>query len=263
MNYLDAHNHLQHPNLAPHRAAILAELQQIGLRRAVVNGTTENDWPDVSAWAEEHSFVVPSYGLHPWYIAGRSTRWLDVLRAALEAQPAAGVGEIGLDRWIEGHDLADQTTVFRAQLDLAEELARPVTIHCVQAWGALQECLAERRFPRGFLIHAYNGSSEMTAGFIKLGAYFSFSPYFLHERKAAQREIFRQLPLDRVLVETDAPDLRPPDELNPRPLTGADGKPVNHPANIDFTYTELAKLRGISIDELTVKAAENFERLFG
>jgi len=263
VNYLDAHNHLQHPNLVPHRETILAELQQIGLRRAVVNGMTENDWPDVSSWAAEHAFVLPSYGLHPWWIAQRSGQWLDALRAVLEAHPQAGVGEIGLDRWIEGHDLADQTVVFRAQLDLAEELARPVTIHCVQAWGALNDCLAGRRFPRGFLIHAYNGPAEMNAGFIKLGGYFSFSPYFLHERKAPQREVFRQLPLDRVLVETDAPDLRPPDELNPRPLTGADGKPVNHPANIDFTYAELAKLRGISVEELAAKVADNFARIFG
>jgi TatD DNase family protein len=75
---------------------------------------------------------------------------------------------------------------------------------------------------------------------VRRGAYFSFSPYFLHERKAAQREAFAAIPLNRLLVETDAPDLRPPDGANPRPLIGSDGNPANHPANIDVSYRGLA-----------------------
>ena len=143
----------------------------------------------------------------------------------MESHPNAGVGEIGLDRWIEGHDPKVQSEVFLPQLALAAELNRPATIHCLRAWGALDELLRTHPLPkRGFLLHAYGGPQEMVAGFAKLGGYFSFNAYFLHERKARQREVFRHIPADRLLVETDAPDMRPPDELTAFPLRDADGQ---------------------------------------
>lgn len=259
MNYLDAHNHLHDARLAQHRTAIFDELRRIGVANAVVNGTRESDWDAVTALG----FGKPSYGLHPWYVRERSDPWLDRLRAILLAEPHAAVGEIGVDRWVEGHDLAVQTPIFTAQLDLAAELHRPATIHCIRAWGALWEVLQSHPLPSGFLLHAYGGPVEMVAGFVERGAYFSFSPSFLAERKAAQREIFRTLPLDRLLVETDAPDLRPPDDRNPRPLAAPDGSPINHPANIDLTYATLAELRGLPLDELAGIVAQNFARLFG
>ncbi len=259
MNYLDAHNHLHDERLAPHRADIFAEMRRLGVTRAVVNGTRESDWNAVTALG----FGTPSYGLHPWWVKERSAIWDQRLRDILAAAPDAAIGEIGLDRWIEGHDLADQTEVFLAHLRIAAEMKRPVTIHCIQAWGALWDALRTVELPRGFLIHAYGGPSEMTAGFIERGSYFSFSPYFLHERKAMQREIFRDLPADRILVETDAPDLRPPNDCNPRPLAALDGSPINHPGNIDVAYAKLAEIRGLHVEELAEIVAVNFTRLFG
>ena len=102
----------------------------------------------------------------------------------------------------------------------------------------------------------------MVAGFLARGAYFSFSPSFLHERKSAQREIFRTLPADRILVETDAPDLAPPPEQNPHPLAGENGKVLNHPANIAVAYDALAEIRGMTREKLAVVVHENFARLF-
>jgi TatD DNase family protein len=261
---LDAHNHLHDARLAPHRAAILPELARLGVARVVVNGTREADWPAVAAIAREQAFVTPSFGLHPWYIADRTAGWLDAIRAQLDAHPTAGVGEIGLDRWIEGHDDAAQAEVFAAQLALAAELNRPVTIHCLRAWGALAETLRGHLLPeRGFLIHAYGGPAEMVGEFVKRGGYFSFNAYFLHERKAKQREVFARIPADRLLVETDAPDLRPPDERNAYPLRDAAGEPINHPANLALTYAALAEIRSVPVEMLAVQADENFARLFG
>lgn len=264
MKLLDAHNHLHDARLAPHRETIFAELARIGLGRAVVNGTREEDWEAVEVLAATKEFVIPSFGLHPWYVGARSPKWLERLRSLLVAHPRAGVGEIGLDRWIESHDLALQTEVCTAQLALAVELHRPATLHCIRAWGPLWDLLRTHSLPAcGFLLHAYGGPQEMVAGFVERGAYFSFSPYFLHERKAAQREVFRHLPADRILVETDAPDLRPPDECNPRPLRDEHGEPINHPANLDVAHRALAELRGLTPEALAVQVAENFARLFG
>ncbi|MGB8168284.1 MAG: TatD family hydrolase [Chthoniobacteraceae bacterium] len=259
----DAHNHLHDARLAPHLPAILETLRPIDLLGAVVNGTREDDWEAVAALAADHSWIMPSFGLHPWQVSTRSVVWLDKLRDQLDAHPLAGVGEIGLDRWIKDHDLDDQRVVFTAQLSVAAERNRPVTIHCIQAWGALWEIIRTHPLPAcGFLIHAYGGPAEMVPGFVERGGYFSFSPYFLHERKSAQRDIFRQIPPERLLVETDAPDLRPPDERNAHPLTDASGLPINHPANIAISYSGLAEVRGLEPAALEALVAENFARLF-
>jgi TatD DNase family protein len=259
---IDAHNHLHDARLEPHRAGIIAELARIGVAQAVVNGTQEADWPAVAALAAAESFVIPSFGLHPWYAAERTDAWLDALRTQLEAHPSAGIGEIGLDRWIEAHDDAVQAEVFRAQLVLAAELQRPVTIHCLRAWGALVEMLRAHPLPRGFLIHAFGGPLEMVREFVALGGYYSFNAYFLHERKGKQRDVFRHIPLDRLLVETDAPDMRPPDERNPHPLRDAAGEPINHPANLALAYEALAELRGMPVEVLAGQVERNFAALF-
>lgn len=260
MRLIDAHNHLQDARLVRRQAEILPELQRLGLVKAVVNGTQESDWEDVAQLAAKFDWVVPSFGVHPWYVAKRSEVWLEILRARLEENPQAEIGEIGLDRWIEGHDEAMQAEVFEAQLALAREMNRVVTIHCLRAWGALAETLRKGPVPqRGFLIHAYGGSAEMMREFAKLGGYFSFNAYFLHERKSAQREVFREMPEERLLVETDAPSMCPPEDKNRYPL----GKDVNHPGNIALAYEGLAEIRGVEVEELARTVEKNFARLFG
>jgi TatD DNase family protein len=179
------------------------------------------------------------------------------------AFPNAPVGEIGLDRWIENPDIDAQIECFRWQLELATDLQRPATIHCLRAWGLLDEQLRTLRLPEhGFLLHSYGGPVEMIPGFVKLGAYFSLSPYFGHARKAQQLAVFKSVPLDRLLAETDAPDMWPPDELNPHPLQH-DGKPINHPANLRVSYELLASLLEMSFEELVGQIGENYRRLFG
>ena len=259
----DAHNHLHDARLLPWRAEMIAELPSLGVRAAIVNGTREDDWADIASLAAATPWVLPSFGLHPWYVNARGPAWREALIHFLDAHPGAGVGEIGLDRWIEGHDPVAQAECFRWQLGIATERDLPATIHCIRAWGALWDIIREGATPaRGFLLHAYGGPAEMVAGFLDHGSYFSFSPSFLHERKAAQREIFKHLPADRLLVETDAPDLAPPPERNPRPLSGADGKPLNHPGNLLVAYDALAEIRGVVREKLAAAVAENFVQFF-
>ena len=100
----DAHNHLQDERLAPHREAILAVLQKEGVAGMVVNGSCEEDWPEVLALARQHTQVIPSFGYHPWYVKERSAEWQQALLRHLEAVPSS-VGEVGLDRWMKDYDL--------------------------------------------------------------------------------------------------------------------------------------------------------------
>ncbi len=263
--YYDAHNHLQDPALAPHRAAIAQALEALPLGGAVVNGTTEADWPLVTTLARENPRLLPSYGLHPWHLARRTPHWQAHLLAAVEATPACGIGEIGLDRWIPHPDLEDQQTVFLWQYRLATRLNLPASLHCLRAWGPLWELLRdEPPPPRGFLLHAYGGPVEMVEGWARLGAYFSFSGSFLDPRKTAKREVFRHIPPERLLVETDAPAMPLPPALQRHTLPSAEeGTPLNHPANLGVTTEGLATLRGWALPEALARVEENYHRLFG
>ena len=175
IRYFDAHNHLQAEGLAPHRVEVIESLMRTGVRRVVVNGTTEADWERVTALARQYPWVFPSYGLHPWHLARRTPEWRERLEKHLEAG-SCGVGEIGLDRWLEGLDIEDQKMVFKEQLGMAAERNLPASIHCLKAWGALHEILRSERLPDcGVLLHSYGGSLEMVPEFAALGAYFSFS----------------------------------------------------------------------------------------
>jgi len=262
-NWCDAHNHLQDARLPPRLPEILAVLEAQGVEGAVVNGTAEGDWEAVARLARERPWVIPSYGIHPWRIKERREGWEERLRARLEGGGA--VGEIGLDRWVEGYDFEDQTAVFRAQLRMAAERNLPATIHCLRAWGPLWEILRTEAVPEsGFLLHAYGGPVEMIAPFAEHGAYFSFNGYFLDARRERKREAFRAVPPERLLVETDAPSMPLPAEWIRYPLPDDDaGEPVNHPGNLGAAYEGLAGVLEMGIEALTARVAENFWRLFG
>jgi TatD DNase family protein len=116
---------------------------------------------------------------------------------------------------------------------------------------------------RGFLLHSYGGPKEMVKPFADLGAYFSVPGYYAHERKARQRETFRHVPAERLLIETDAPDQMLPDSRNVEALTDAAGKPLNHPANLPAIYAFAAELFDESIEPLAAHVEQNFLRLFG
>lgn len=256
----DAHNHLQDERLDPWREEIVAGMAASGIGEMIVNGSCEEDWPQVAELAWKHAWVRPAFGLHPWYVKDRGPEWLERLREHLVAHPRAVVGETGLDRWIENPDVEAQVACFRAQLALAVALDRPITIHCLRAFGLLEEVLRSMKLPRrGFLLHSYGGPAEMVPGFVRLGGYFSVSPYFAHPRKSAQLATFAKIPLDRLLAETDAPDMWPPPEVNPHPLSAAD---VNHPFNLSVSYDLIARLHDLSREETEKAVAENYRRLF-
>lgn len=261
----DAHAHYHFFSLAPVVESALEQARQAGLDAAVVNGTCEDDWPLVRDFVREHPWTRAAYGIHPWQAPQRSADWENRMRGYLLADATASVGEIGMDAWVEGHDLADQGGLFLRQWDIAVALARPVTVHCIQAWEPLRQVLRRApALPRGFLIHAYNGPPGWIPWLVEKGAHFSFSPYFLLERKRPQREAFRLMPPERILIETDAPALSPPPEHNPYPLANpATGELLNHPANITTALLSLAETIGIPPEAAGRLTAANWERLFG
>jgi TatD DNase family protein len=261
--YFDAHNHLQDTRCGPHLAEWISAARADGVRQVVVNGTRPQDWEAVARLAQEWpDWVVPSFGLHPWFIGERADDWEQQLEHWLDAVPA-GVGEIGLDRWKADLPEADQEAVFLRQLAMAAERNLPVSIHCLRAWGHMVELLETHRIPRvGFLLHSYGGSYEVAERLLPLGAYFSFPGAFAREKKTRQQDVFKHLPADRILIETDAPDQMPPSALVRYKEIDTAGHPVNHPANLPAIYQYLAALRDTDLDAFAAQVAANFLRLF-
>ena len=254
MRFYDAHNHLHDDRWPDTLAERLESGRRAGIQRMVVNGTREADWAAVARAADAFpDAVIPSFGLHPWFVPQRSPDWLSTLRAYIERYSTAGVGEIGLDRWKEGLPEAEQEEVFRQQLQVVAELNRPASIHCLRAWGRLVEIVETEPLPtRGFLLHSYGGSAELVDRLAKCGAYFSFPGAFAREQKVRQRTAFQRVPLDRLLIETDSPYLAPAPHR---------GKP-NEPAWVVEVAECIAAERGISLEEVAMQTTANFYRLF-
>jgi TatD DNase family protein len=260
----DAHNHAQDERLGPEQSRMWALLEKERIEGMVVNGSCEEDWPKVLELARQHPQVIPSFGYHPWYVKERSDEWQRNLQDYLDRLPSA-VGEIGLDKWIQDYNLEAQEEVFGFQLRVAAERNLPASIHCLQAWGRLYELL--RAGPRpacGFVLHSFGGPLAMVEPLAKLGAYFSLPGYFAQERKVRQRDTFRHVPRDRLLLETDAPDQPLPAGRVLYPLTDpASGKPLNHPANLRSVYDFAAELFNEPVASLAERIEENFSRIFG
>ncbi len=262
MNFYDAHNHLQDERFGERQAELLAAAKAVGLKRMVVNGACEEDWPQVLALAKSHPEVLPSFGYHPWYLHERTEHWQERLREFLDQVPAA-VGEIGLDRWKPDLPYDGQEEVFVAQLRIAAERNVPASIHCLRTWGRMLELLQSNPRPEcGFLLHSYGGPVEMVNVFTKLGAYFSLPGCYAHERKERQRATFREIPMERLLIETDAPDQLLPPQRNAFPLEDQHHKSLNHPANVRAVYEFGAELRQMPLAEFAGQVEENFLRLF-
>lgn len=248
-----------------------------GVTAMGVKGCCEADWPRVvQIWKGSrqnnlgqndslptdckndsvHNFSVkiyPAFGVHPWFIKDRSPECFQTLENLLKQYPQASVGEIGIDHAIEDRDDEQQEAVFLAQLKVARRLERPVSIHCRRAWGRLIELLDQfGELPRGMLIHCFGGSAEVAKELLKRGAYISFSGSITRPNAKKAGAAVRAVPDDRILIETDAPDILP---------YGLNAE-LNEPANLRFVLSKAAELRGVPESELTLLAFNNAHRFF-
>ena len=256
---IDSHNHLQDPRLGD-PSPVLAAMREAGVSRCVVNATREGDWQAVADLADAHpDLVLPAFGIHPWQAHTATDGWQERLAAMLKKYPRASIGECGLDRWVSSPGIELQMPVFLDQLRIAREWDRAVTIHCLKAWEELFEAFEKQPPPDRFLMHSFGGSIEIARRLVPMGAYFSFSGYFLHPRKAKAIEVFRQLPGERLLLETDAPDMAPPGEFVGFPVEGG----WNHPANLPAIGGALAEVLAIPAAELQALTEMNFRHWLG
>jgi len=169
----DSHCHLQDPRFAGRIAEVLARARAAGVTHMVCCATREADWDRVLELARDHAGVLPMLGLHPWFVAEAAPGWPGRLRTLAQA-PRIGIGECGLDFSPGRPGRAGQEAAFEAQVRLAIDLDRPLSIHCVRAWGRLLDLLRRTGIPAaGAALHAFSGSAEVAAELQALGLYLS------------------------------------------------------------------------------------------
>lgn len=263
MAFVDAHNHLQDRRLFQIRDVICSECQQVGVILSAVNSVVPADWPLVSDLAKRHPWVVPNFGVHPWHIDDLPNDWEQRLCDALDQTPA-GIGEVGIDGWRTEFNRQLQEEIFISQLSIAAERNLPISIHGLRRWGRLLEILKTYQRPAcGFMLHSYSGPVEMIPSFAALGGYFSFPGFFLRAGREMKLNVFKKVPSDRLLIETDAPDQNLPEELDRYNLRYyGDGQRINHAANIVSVYQGLATFLDFPIESLCSQVELNFRRLF-
>jgi TatD DNase family protein len=265
MQLFDCHNHIQDERIYPQLEKVMQRAREAGVAKMAIKGCCESDWSRVVEVANRYPDTHLAFGLHPWFVAGRSDQCFQVLEQLLTSYPQASVGEIGIDHAVADRDDADQERVFLAQLELARQYDRPVTIHCRRAWGRLIELLDRfGELPRGMLIHCFGGSAEIAVELVRRGAYISFSGSITRPNARKAGPAIRAVPDDRILIETDAPDILP---YKADGSVGAGGlvsgeTPLNEPANLRLVLARAAQLRGLCETDLAALTFRNAERFF-
>mgnify|MGYP000853315794 CR=1 FL=1 len=255
----DAHCHLADARLAQEIQSIESALDSIHCQGSIVNGTSPRDWQQVLDYCQDNPRALPAIGLHPWQVTTAPGNWQQAFLHALD-KGVRSIGEIGLDQWVEGHDIHKQQAAFQWQLKQAAERNLPVSIHCLRAIDPLMKALNSTPLPqRGVHVHALNVPVEAARKLIDQGSYFSFNTGQLKPNATHIYELIRAIPSDQILVETDSPDCLPTTDHRSFALSDPS---LNHPANLRAAYHALATLRGETFERFCIQVEKNFRRYF-
>lgn len=255
MNLTDSHCHLDDRQFEQDRERVIERALQAGVRRMLAIGTGDGP-PDLEAairLAERYPPILASVGIHPHDAAKAAPSDFDHLRALVRHPKVVAVGEIGLDYHYDFSPRERQREVFLEQLRLAAEFGKPVIIHTREAWEDTMAVLEQHARPANLkgVMHCFSGGPEEARRALNLGFFLSFAGVITFPKAVRVREAARSAPLERLLVETDAPYLAPVPYRGKR----------NEPAWVVETARRLAELRGEPLERLAAETSRNFERL--
>jgi len=248
---IDSHVHTDDERLQPDLARVLADARTANIIAQIIPGISRKLWPRVKQLCSEHSDLYACYGLHPCFCDQHTFSDIQELSLWLGRERAVAVGECGLDYAISGADKAAQQRLFGAQLALAREFNLPVVIHARKAVEDVLRMIRASGHAKG-MVHSFNGSLSQANRFIELGYKLSFGGAVTYDRANRLRKLVAQLPLDALLLETDAPD-QPDAEHN---------KQRNEPAYLQNIWRTISELRNESAQELAAATTRNAIALF-
>ena len=252
MPFIDSHCHINFPDLAANLSDVLAQMRQNEVVSALCVSVNLADFPQVLALAEQYPHIYASVGVHPDYEGVEEPDVARLVELARHPKVIA-IGETGLDYFRLKGDLEWQRTRFRNHIRAARESGKPLIIHTREAAADTLRIMSEENAAeaRG-VMHCFTETWEVAEAAMAMGFYISFSGIITFKNAKQIKEVAQRVPLERMLIETDAP------YLAPVPHRGK----LNQPAYVKHVAEEIALLRGISVDEVGQRTSENFERLF-
>ena len=251
---VDSHCHLDFPDFADELPDVLARAGTAGVGLMLTICTHITRFERVRALAEAHDNVWCTVGIHPHEAGNEPATETAQLVALAEHPKVVGFGETGLDYYYDHSPRADQQRSFRAHIAAARETGLPVVVHTRDAdpdtAAILREEMAVGAFPG--LIHCFSSGPEMAELAVELGLYLSFSGIITFKTADTLRATLKTVPLDRILIETDAPYLAPIPKRGKR----------NEPSFVSFTAAKVAEVKGVPVEEVAQATTDNFLRLF-
>jgi TatD DNase family protein len=251
---IDSHCHLDFPDFASDLDRVVERARAAGVERMITIGTRVSKAADVAAIAEKYEDVFFTVGTHPHEAAGEGAEDLAAMREFASHPKCVGIGEAGLDYHYNNAPRDVAQRVFRGQIALARELDLPVVIHTRDADDDTAAILAQEMGWGRFraVLHCFTGSRELAEAALGLGLFISFSGVVTFKKSEGLRAIARDVPLDRILVETDAPYLAPAPHRGGR----------NEPAFVIDTARVVAEARGLDLEELAKATRANTHDVF-
>jgi TatD DNase family protein len=250
----DSHAHVDSRKFEDDREFVINRARSSGISLMVNPGATLESSLAAVKLSEAYDFIYAAVGIHPHDANTMDDAMLSMIESMAKKEKVVAIGEIGLDFHYNFSEPEIQRRWFVAQLRLARRLAMPVIIHDREAHQEIFDTLrAEKAFDHGVLMHCYSASAEMAKQYVKLGAYISIAGPVTYKNNHKTVEVVEQVPLDRLLIETDAPYLTPEPHRGKR----------NEPMHVRHTCEKVAKIKGISFEEAAEATLQNGLRFFG
>ncbi len=253
---LDSHAHLDHSDFDADRDAVIMRARAAGLQYllSIGGGDGPDHMDEALSIAKRYEWIYATVGVHPHEARQVEDRHFDMLRSAVGDPKVVAIGEIGLDYHYDHSPRDVQKRVLIRQLELAREVKLPIVIHCREAWSDLRQIIGEHWARAGFggFLHCFSGSREDAVEFLDWGFLLSFAGNLTFKKAEPLRAVAREVPVDRLLSETDSPYLAPVPYRGKR----------NEPAYVLEVTRELASLHNLSEEDMGRQAVANFARLF-
>jgi TatD DNase family protein len=251
MQLVDSHCHLDVDAFDVDRTEVIGRARRAGITRQIVPAIDAAGWPGLRDVCAGNPGLYPAYGLHPMFLAHHRPAHLDELRKWVRREKPVAIGECGLDFFVPGLDAEKQASIFDAQLLLAREFDLPLIVHARRAVDAVIAAIRRVGGIRG-VVHSFSGSSQQAAQLWDLGFMIGLGGPVTYARANRLRALATTMPLERLLLETDAPD---------QPDSGHRGQ-RNEPARMVHVLRAIAELRDVDPQAIADATTANAERLF-
>ncbi|KFZ26954.1 MAG: putative deoxyribonuclease YcfH [Candidatus Izimaplasma bacterium HR2] len=248
---VDTHVHLNSKKYKDNLPQVISRAHEAGVELMIVVGFDHETNLRAIELAEKYPFIYATVGYHPTDARHVKPRDYEILSKQLKHEKVVGIGECGLDFYWDKEYVDKQIEVFRKQIELSIEFDKPLIIHMRDASEATYNVLSEYKNLKG-IMHCYSGSPEMAKEFLKLGFHISLGGPVTFLNGRVPKEVAKIVPIDKLLIETDAP------YLSPHPFRGK----TNEPARVKLVAEEIARLRDVSYTSIAKTTANNAYKLF-